>query len=289
MKLTLILVAWITSFAALANDLDGIVSKGVIEFAAYEKFPPFSYRSDQGKPEGIDIEIGKALARELGVKAKFRLVAADESVEDDLRNYIWKGHFTAGGKSDVMLHMPYDERFIKQVDQITFMTPYYNEEVVFALNQKRIGNALTLEVFTKEKIGVEIETLADVYLLGAFGGRIRDNVVHYHSINEATQALVSDEISAIMATRSEIEDGLGNKKDKYKIGSMPTPGLTEKSWDVGIAVKADNVNLSESLSTAMNKLLLSGEIEQIFSKYNVTYITAGRAPREKTEATLVNY
>ena len=270
-----------------ANELNGVADKGVIEFAVYEKYPPFSYRSDQGKPVGIDIEIGKSIARELGVKAKFRLVPADESVDDDLRNYIWKGHFTAGGKSDVMLHVPYDERFIKQVDQVKFLTPYYNEEVIFALDPNRTGNAVTLEIFAKEKIGVEIETLADVYLLSAFGGLLRDNTVHFPSVNEASEALINGEIAAIMATRTEIEAGLGEAKGKFKIGSMPTPGLTEKSWDLGIAVKEDRKDLATSLKLVMNKLLRSGEIKKIFSDHGVTHKEAGRTSSVESTASLL--
>jgi ABC-type amino acid transport substrate-binding protein len=286
MRIFLVVIAWLLSSLVCANDLNGLVEKGVIEFAVYEKFPPFSYRSDKGKPEGIDFEIGKALAEELGVKARFRLVAADESVEDDLRNYIWKGHFTAGGKSDVMLHVPYDERFIKRVSQISFIMPYYNEGVVFALNQKQLGNALTLEVFTTEKVGVEIETLADIYLLNAFGGRIRENVVHFSTVKEASKALIDGELAAVMASRSELEAGLGNSVSKFKIGNLPTPGLDEKSWDLGMAVKADRKDLSDALNRAMRKLLLNGKIEQIFSVHGVTYVPAMRKAHIESDAEL---
>lgn len=257
---------------AHSKDLTEIIDKGLIEFAAYEKFPPFSDLSKDGKPVGIDIDIGNALAKKLGVKAKFRLVAAGESVDDDLRNYIWKGHFTAGAVSDVMLHTPFDPNFSKQIEQVNFLPPYFQEQLVFAHDPKRIKNVITLEAFIDKPIGVEIETISDNYLLGAFGGKLRENVVHYTSVAEATQALANKEIIAVMGNRCEVESGLGSVKNEYKVGTLPTPGLQKTAWDIGIAVAANNQKLADALTEAMKTLLLQGTIHKIFKSHGITLI-----------------
>lgn len=53
-------------------DLDTIIERGYIDFAAYEDFPPWSYE-ENGKIKGVDVEIGRLIAADLGVEPRFRL------------------------------------------------------------------------------------------------------------------------------------------------------------------------------------------------------------------------
>lgn len=254
-----------------AADLEKIIEKGFIEFAVYEKFPPFSYKDEDGRVKGIDIDIGKAVANKLGVQAVFRLFLADESVDDDLRNMVWKGHYLAGDPADVMLHVPYDSDFANQNDKVAFIQPYYKELIAFAVNTYRVRSAMTLEVFFKESIGVETASLADAYLLGAFSGRLRKNVKHYLTVAEAAKAMVNKEISAIMANRGELEYSLGQYEHDFVITKLPTPGLSIEGWELGVAVKSDNVKLVQRLNDVMGELKSNGTIEAIFNSYGISY------------------
>jgi len=257
-----------------AADLEKIIEKGFIEFAVYENFPPFSYKDDDGRVKGIDIDIGKAIAKKLGVQVGFRSFLADESVNDDLRNMVWKGHYLAGDPADVMLHVPYDPDFANQNDKVAFIQPYYKELIAFAVNTYRVRSAMTLEVFTKEPIGVETASLADAYLLGAFSGRLRENVKHYLTIAEAAKAMVDKEVSAIMANRGELEYSLGQYEHDFVITKLPTPGLTIEGWELGAAVNADNVKLAERLNEVVGDLKSNGQIEKIFSSYGISHKAA---------------
>lgn len=257
-----------------AADLEKIIEKDFIEFAVYENFPPFSYKGEDGRIKGIDIEIGKAIANELGVQAGFRLFLADESVGDDLRNMVWKGHYLAGAPADVMLHVPYDENFAKENNKVAFIQPYYKELIAFAVNTYHVRSAKTLEVFTQEPIGVETASLADAYLLGAYSGRLRDKVKHYKTIAEATKAMVDQEISAIMANRSELEYNLNQYQHDFVITKLPTPGLSIDGWELGAAVKSDNVKLIQKLDKMIVKLKNSGKLKEIFQLYGVSYKSA---------------
>ena len=112
-------------------DLDTIVDRGFITFAAYEDFPPWSYEQD-GKPAGVDIEIGRLIAEDLGVEARFQLVAAGENLDADLRNWIWKGPVVSGRVANVMLHVPYDSDYACRVEQVTFTGQYQQERIGIA-------------------------------------------------------------------------------------------------------------------------------------------------------------
>lgn len=278
-----LLVSLVVSVPAHAVEgLAAIKEAGSIEFAAYADFPPFSQLRD-GKPQGVDIDLGTALAAEIRVTASFRLVGADESVEDDLRNNVWKGHYLGGGVADAMLHVPTDPALIRRVEQVQVTAPYYRETVVVARDAARFSKDYTLEVFSREPIGVETASLADAYLLQAFGGRLGEQVRHYTNLQQATAALKAKEVPAVMGTLSEIENGLGTPRDGYLIGPMPTPGLDVTSWPLGVAVKAENSDLLAAIDAALQKLAVEGAIAAIFARHGLTY-TPADTPAQSAQA-----
>jgi len=254
-----------------ASTLEEVLEKKYIQFAFYENFPPFSYEDESGKIVGIDVDIAQLVADKLEVKLGKRLLAADESVDDDLRNGVWKGHFTAGGPSDVMMHIPYDPAFARANDKVAFLQPYFKELIAFAVNTYRIKNSSSLEAFFNDPIGVETATLADAYLLGAHGGKLRDNVKHYVNIAEAVKAMVDNEVYAVMATRSEIEFNLKKYDQDFLVTKLPTPGLTLDGWTLCAAVKADNVKLAKRLNEIFSELKASGDIERVFKSYGLNF------------------
>ena len=106
-------------------------SGGISNFAAYEDFAPWSYE-EGGKIKGVDIDIARVIAEELGVEPRFRLVAAGENLQADLRNWVWKGPIVGGRVANVMLHIPYDSEFACRVEQVVFTGRYHEEEVAIA-------------------------------------------------------------------------------------------------------------------------------------------------------------
>ncbi|MGH8598532.1 MAG: substrate-binding periplasmic protein, partial [Gammaproteobacteria bacterium] len=192
--------------------LDRIRDRGTLEVAVYDDFPPFSVRAANGKDQGIDVDLANELARRLGVKASIRFQTADESVEDDLRNAIWKGHYLGGGVADVMLHVPADPRFVNSVDEVVIGGVYYTEDIALAYDRRQFPQAPALAAFETAKVGVEIETIADLYLLGADNGRLRNQVIHFPKLAAASVALKTGEVPAIMGQRAELQGLLRDDK-----------------------------------------------------------------------------
>ena len=257
-------------------DLERVKERGVLEVAVYAQFPPYSEKR-AGQPRGIDVEIGVALAEKLGVTPAFRVFPADESMEDDFRNQLWKGHYLGGGVADVMMHAPVDPEYARRNDQVRIFGPYQQEAIVVARSPQRLRNARTLDGFIDEKIGVELLTLPSDYLLSAFGGRLRENVVHYRSVAQATEGLKRGEVAGVMAPRGELEAGLGSARGSYNVGPMPMPGLDRTGWDLGLAVKADNEALAAALQAAMTELRRDGTVERIFQAQGISYSPPARS------------
>lgn len=263
-----------------AAGLDDIKNKGVLSVSLYKDFPPYSYVAE-GKQAGIDVDIANALAAKLGVSSQIRFVGADENVEDDLRNNVWKGHYLGGGVTDVMLHMPVDNAFSEKVDKVKFVAPYQLEQVAFAFDTNKVGKQPTLANFMSDPIGVEIDTLSDLYLLEAMQGQISKNIRHFDSLTKASAALKSGEVAGIMGPRGELEGLLTERPDNIQVQSLVTPGLARSNWAMGIAVKADNEELAKAVNTSMAELVKDGTVKKIFEQYKVTY-TPPAAPPEVT-------
>lgn len=250
--------------------LDKIKESGVLNVALYKDFPPYSY-VENGKQTGIDVEIAKALAEKLAVNVSIRMVGADETMSDDLRNNVWKGHYMGGGVADVMLHAPYDREYAKAEDMVAFVGPYQLEKLAFAINTDKVGTDPTVASFIEAPIGVEVDTLSDFYLLRAVNGKIAERLKHYKSNLEAITALKSGEIAAVMGPRGELEGLLAEAPQHLQIRELVTPGLSRGTWAMGAAVKARNEDLAKEVDKAMGELVKEGKIRDIFAKYKVAY------------------
>ena len=79
----------------VGQDIDQIMEQGSMLFAVYEDYPPYSYM-EGGQPKGVDVEIARLIAEDLGVEARFNFVAAAENLEADLRFNLWKGALIGG-------------------------------------------------------------------------------------------------------------------------------------------------------------------------------------------------
>ena len=265
------LVAWSMAVSAVsAASFEEIKASGRLHVAVYRDYPPFS---DGG--QGIDVDVGNALAEKLGLKAEVKAYPDADSIDGDLRNIIWRGHpLWKERLADVMMHVPVDAYVIQKNEQVRIFAPYFRERLVVARNRARIPQLPTLQIFTSEKIGVQVETLEDRYLASSFGGTLRENVVHFATLAAATAALMKGEVAAVMGRQTLIEAGLGDQASRFEISTAPTPGIAITGWELGLAVKADNPELAAALEKAMTESLREGAIERIFKKRGLSY----RAP-----------
>lgn len=243
---------------------------GTLRIAVYADFAPYSSRG-----KGVDIALGQALADRLGLRAEIVEFPADENMNDDLRNMVWRGHYLGTRPADVMLHVPVDAYFAAQNDKVTIFGPYHLETMAVARDPARVPPLTGIpdqafKVFTREKIGVEIDTHASDFLLHLRNGGLRDNIVHYRSVAEAVAALRNGEISAVMAPHGQIEGTLQGD-ERYPAAALELPGLRATRWPLGMAVKAGHEQLKTALSNGLMELQRSGELTRIFAAHGLTH------------------
>ncbi len=253
---------------------DELQQKGQLRVAVYNDFPPYSYAG-----KGIDVDLANALAAKLGLQPNFAWFNAGEEMGDDLRNMVWKGHYLGTRPADVMMHVPVDERLAAANEQVSIFGAYHAESLAVARIPARVppitgSAAVALEIFTREKVGVERNTLADAFLLGALNGRLRENVVHFNNVDLAAKALQAGDIAAVMAPRAELEAALG-QSSKAVIGPVKMPELRIDNWALGMAVKADHPQLAMALGKALAELQQDGSVGRIFARYGITLKSSG--------------
>ena len=288
------LLAALHSPQAQARSYDDLLAAGTIRVAVYRDFPPYAYEVE-GEAKGLDVDLARAIAEGLGLKLELHWMIADENLDDDLRNHVWKGHYLARNEdgpmlkrevADVMLRVPYDREFAYKVDPdgrvindlVHFFGPYQREHWGLVYDAERMEPFENLAVFQYERVGVEIDSLPDFYLSSAFRGRLRDNVEHYTSIHDALAAMDSARVPAVMGMRSQLQWGVSqlSRKAQMLSADIPFPNLTKRHWDVGMAVKDAHRQLAYKVEDIVDLMVKSGRMEALYRAYGVQYAKPDR-------------
>lgn len=259
---------------ALADGLETLRERGRLRIAVYNDFPPYSTRGGKG----IDADLGRAIAAKLGLAAEIVGFNADEDMNDDLRNMVWKGHYLGTQPADLMLHVPVDEVLARANDKVRIFGAYHRETLALARNPDRIpalsgSAAVALEIFTREKIGVETASLADSFLLGVLNGRLRENVVHFTTVTDAGKALAEGSVAAVLAPRAELEAAIKGK-ERITLDAAKFAELKVDSWPLGMAVKVEEQALADAIGAAVAELKRDGSVAAIFRQHGITYQSA---------------
>ncbi|MDB5045123.1 MAG: amino acid transporter substrate-binding protein, partial [Deinococcus sp.] len=74
MKPALLLSALLLSSSAVATTVAQVKTKGVLVLGTDPTFNPFEFKGSDGQIQGFDVDIARAVARDLGVKLEIRAV-----------------------------------------------------------------------------------------------------------------------------------------------------------------------------------------------------------------------
>ena len=252
----------------VGQDLDEIQERGNMLFAVYEDYPPYSWE-EAGKPRGVDVDIARLIAKDLGVEAQFNFVAADENLDADLRNNIWKGAAIGGRVSNVMMRVPYNPSFACRVEQVVFTGQYASESIAIAYLKSAYPEEKPVPAYFRfDKVAVENDSISDFYLASFVGGQLAANITRFPNIKLAMDALNAGETKAAMGPRNQLEFGLTAATD---IHQPPLAGFAVSKWTLGVAVNFRFRPLSYAVDDAIVSALNDGRIAAIYADYGLTF------------------
>ncbi|MGY6550641.1 MAG: substrate-binding periplasmic protein [Erythrobacter sp.] len=265
--------------AALAGPLAAaplarVRELGVLRVGLYQDNRPWSWE-EAGRPRGIDADIAAAIAEALGVKLQIALFLADEDVSDDLRNVIWRGGLLGFAPCDLMLHVPFDMQFAAKEDRAVFIAPYHREEFTAICSSQTRDCNMPPQRFVGSKVGAELDSIPDFYLMGSFGGILRSDVVHFTTGYEAAEAVHQGAVEMAVASRAQIEASMFDRPDSAaKLRTSPLPMMATEGWDIGMAVRDDSRSLGGAVEDIVARMIEERRMAEIFARYGVSWEAA---------------
>lgn len=248
------------------SALERIKAKGFLTVAVYNDLPPF-----HAKGKGIDVELARLLAAELGLRLNLMPFDADEDMGDDLRNMVWKGHYLGFGPADLLLHVPVDKPLMDQQRKVLIFGPYYRETIVLARNVERLPELPSLSALKGQRVAVAGQSLAGWLLIGADGGAYRDQLTtKLDNGVEAARLLRRGEVVAAAGTASELHSVLGSDA-RFAIAPLPMPRAPRDGWAVGMAVRKESEDLARALQAALNTVTQDGRLARLFAAAQVPW------------------
>lgn len=214
---------------------------GKLTMATNAEFPPYEFY-EGGEIVGIDVEIAKAIAEEMGMEFEVEDMAFDSIIPAVQSG---KADFGAAG-------MTVDEKRKQSVD---FSDSYATATQVIIV--KEDSEIATPDDLTGKTIGVQLGTTGDIYASDIEGATVEQ----YNKGFEAVQALSQNKIDAVVID-GEPAKVFVSQNEGLKILDE---ALTVEEY--AICVKKGNTELVESINAAIAKLKESGELQKIVDKY----------------------
>lgn len=232
--------------AAEDDQLAQILAKGEIVVAMEGTWSPWTYHDEKDELVGYDVEVAKAIAEKLGVKATF--------VEGE-----WDGLFAGmdAGRYDIVVNgVDVTEERSEKYD---FTEPYaYNRTAIIV--KKDNDEIQSFEDLagkhTANTISSTYAELAEQY--GA-------DVTGVDDLNQTFELLLSGRIDATLNAELTYYDYLKAHPD----ADVKIAALTDTASEVAIPLRKgdESASLREAINTALDELRADGTLSELSVKY----------------------
>lgn len=245
-SLSLLLGSSLATPLFAADLLDEVKANGVIKVGLEGTYPPFNYQDESGQLTGFEVEFAQALAKELGVDAKFQPTK-------------WDGILAAleSKRLDVVINQVTISEERKQ--KYDFSTPY-TVSGIQALTRKADGDSIkSAQDLAGKKVGVGLGTNYEQWL--------KENVPQadirtYDDDPTKFQDLNVGRIDVILVDRLAAFEMV-----EKTAGKLAVAGDAFSRQEAGIALRKGNPQLLAALDKAIAKLRADGTLKQLSEKW----------------------
>ena len=226
-----------------------LLNSGKLVVATSPDYPPFE-NLENGEYVGLDIEIAKAVGKELGLEVEFKNLQFDAIIPV----------IAAGGQADMGISgFSVDPERAKEID---FTDSYYIDDQAIAVMK---GGAVTKDNAATELnkegviIAVQSGTTGEDYVKENFP---KATVQPYGNSTDAFAALQSGQANAVCTNLAVVEKML---KDAYQDAEIVKSIATGEEY--AIVVNKDNAALKTAVNDALAKLKADGTIDKLVQQY----------------------
>ena len=218
------------------------VTAGKLTMSTNAAFPPYEMVTDDGKFEGIDVEVAGAIAEKLGLE----LVVDDMGFDAALLA-------AQNGQSDIVMAGVTVTEARKEV--MDFSDSYATGVQVVIVKE---GSDVTLDNLGEQKIGTQRGTTGYIYCADDYG---EDHVVAYDDGITAVQALMNGQVDCVV---------IDNEPAKSYVESNPGLTILDTEYvveDYAIGMAKGNTALQTAVNDALAELTADGTIQSIVNEY----------------------
>ncbi|WFB92545.1 transporter substrate-binding domain-containing protein [Streptococcus parasuis] len=226
-----------------SDQVQAIIERGVLRVGVKQDVPNFGYKNpDSGEFEGLEIDIARKIADELGVDIEFTPVTAQT-----------RGPLLDNGQVDLVIatFTITEERTLLY----NFTTPYYTDAVGFLVNKD--SGIKTFTDLNGKTIGVAqgsitrtlISELADKYGIAV-------NFAELGSYPELSVSLRAHRTDAFSVDQSILSGYIGSKSELMDFSFSAS--------DYGIVTKLSNKDLNNYLNSLVEKWTSDGSLQAIY-------------------------
>lgn len=231
---------------ATARSLEAIRQRGALTLCAHPNALPFASR--HGAVPGFQVEIARALAKQLGVSLEQQWV---------VNSFQYR---RAG--CDIVLDAIADRAALAEVG-LRMSRPYHRSGVALAV-EARSSVASLSDLGSGQRVGVQVGSMASM-MLGKQGIKISPFAFE----DEIMDALAKGEIDAAAVTPAAIgwfnrthPDGLVRRIPAFE----DDPNL---NWNVAVGMVSPDEKLRQGVDAALEALLADGTLARIYANYDV--------------------
>jgi polar amino acid transport system substrate-binding protein len=231
----------------LARPLDSIKARGKLLVCANPNALPFS--SKNGERQGFELELGEALAKELGVALEVGWV-------------IFPFHVPRVD-CDILFDSIVD-RETAEAGHLRLSRPYTKSGVTIALRPGIEGIKGFADLKKGQRVGAIVGSLASVRL-----GQKGLPTIPFTFEDEMLEALGQGELDAALAIPATI--GYYNllHRDAPVTSVRDAVSMPELYWDVAVGMRKADDALVAAVDSALDRLLANGAIDRIYANYGI--------------------
>jgi ABC-type amino acid transport substrate-binding protein len=244
MKKMLLIVFLLTLLIACSGGdktgYDKIKADGVLRIGTDATYPPFEYNDDKsGELIGFDIDLMKAICRELDLKPEF-IVVPFGGIIPGLRSNKYDCIISA------MTITP------DRQEAVIFSIPYYDagQTIAVPLNDTTISS---IDDLKGKRIGVQLGTTGEIMAKTIEGAE----VISFNNIGAAFIDMENGHLDAVL------NDAPTSARAIKVRGRAKIVGPLLSSEQYGIAVDKKNSDLLEAIDDALQKMIDTGAVDSL--------------------------
>ncbi len=224
-----------------------------IRFATTDDFPPFSFRDENGRPAGFNVDIARAICTELAITCTLEVIAFDQLVPA-----------LEEGKADAAIAGIAVTPATREV--LDFSDRYFRSPARFVARRADAASDVSPDAVASRKVAVVAGTAHEAYLRDFFAEAA---VRAFPTPEAAREALQKGEADLLFGDGVQLALWLNGTSSANCCAFVGGP-FTESLYfgeGMGIAVKPGNEALRQSLNYALARLWEQGVYTDLYLRW----------------------